>query len=182
VSDVPTILDLCAGTGAWSKPYADAGYNVVRVTLPDRDVRTFEPPADVHGILAAPPCTDFSLAKTTAPRDFAAGLEIVDACLRIIRRCQMDRSLRWWCLENPRAFLRQFLGKPALSVHYWWYGDSFDKPTDLWGYFEFPRRIYREPPALLQLMTGWSNWDGSATVRKAITPPCFAQAFYEANP
>jgi hypothetical protein len=182
VNEAPIILDLCAGTGSWSQPYVDAGYHVIRVTLPNLDVRTYEPPENVHGILAAPPCAEFSLAKTRAPRDFAAGLEIVDACLRIIRKCTFERSLKWWALENPRAFLRQFLGKPALSLHYWWYGDCFDKPTDLWGYFEFPKRIYREPPFLLRMMTGWSNWDGSASVLRATTPSCFAKAFFEANP
>jgi len=54
------ILDLCGGTGAWSKPYAEAGYDVRNITLPDYDVRTYEPPDDVYGILAAPPCTIFS--------------------------------------------------------------------------------------------------------------------------
>ena len=28
------ILDLCGGTGAWSKPYKDAGYDVKLITLP----------------------------------------------------------------------------------------------------------------------------------------------------
>jgi len=28
------ILDLCGGTGAWSEPYADAGYDVRVITLP----------------------------------------------------------------------------------------------------------------------------------------------------
>lgn len=177
------ILDLCSGSGAWSKPYADAGYNVIRVTLPDSDVRSFEPPENVHGILAAPPCTEFSIAKTTSPRDFRDGLEIVDACLRIVRTCQLrDSRLAFWCLENPRGFLRQFLGKPALSLHYWWYGDCFDKPTDLWGYFQYPKKVYSEPPMLLQMMTGWSNWDGHASDRRAVTPSCFAKAFFEANP
>jgi hypothetical protein len=32
------ILDLCGGTGAWSKPYRDAGYTVIVVTPPDFDV------------------------------------------------------------------------------------------------------------------------------------------------
>ena len=32
------ILDLCGGTGAWSKPYADAGYDVRVITLPEWDV------------------------------------------------------------------------------------------------------------------------------------------------
>lgn len=28
------ILDLCGGTGSWSKPYADAGFTVYVITLP----------------------------------------------------------------------------------------------------------------------------------------------------
>ena len=56
------ILDLCGGTGSWSKPYKDAGYDVRVITLPD-DVRLYAPPDNVHGILAAPPCTEFSFAK-----------------------------------------------------------------------------------------------------------------------
>lgn len=32
------ILDLCGGTGSWSKPYRDNGYEVRVATLPDFDV------------------------------------------------------------------------------------------------------------------------------------------------
>ncbi len=56
------ILDLCGGTGAWSKPYKDAGYDVRLITLPEYDVLNYEPPDKVHGVLAAPPCTHFSIA------------------------------------------------------------------------------------------------------------------------
>ena len=56
------ILDLCGGTGAWSRPYKDAGYDVRLITLPDNDVLTYQPPSGVYGILAAPPCTEFSVA------------------------------------------------------------------------------------------------------------------------
>ena len=49
------ILDLAGGTGAWSKPYEKAGYDVRLVTLPGQDVRTYIPPENVYGILAAPP-------------------------------------------------------------------------------------------------------------------------------
>lgn len=38
------ILDLCGGTGSWSKPYKDAGYDVKVITLPDNDVRLYAPP------------------------------------------------------------------------------------------------------------------------------------------
>lgn len=54
------ILDLCGGTGSWSKPYREAGYEVVNVTLPTYNVLKFDilPLLEnVYGILAAPPCT-----------------------------------------------------------------------------------------------------------------------------
>lgn len=38
------ILDLCGGTGAWSKPYKEAGYDVRVITLPKHDIRTYKPP------------------------------------------------------------------------------------------------------------------------------------------
>lgn len=38
------ILDLCGGTGSWSKPYKEAGYDVRLITLPEHDVLTYEPP------------------------------------------------------------------------------------------------------------------------------------------
>jgi hypothetical protein len=38
------ILDLCGGTGSWSKPYRDAGYDVRLITLPEYDVFAYEPP------------------------------------------------------------------------------------------------------------------------------------------
>ena len=43
------ILDLCGGTGAWSKPYKDAGYDVRVVTAPEWDVREYMMPVfDVY--------------------------------------------------------------------------------------------------------------------------------------
>ena len=83
------ILDLCGGTGAWSKPYKDNGYEVINVTLPEYDVRLYQPPDNVYGILAAPPCTMFSLTRTKAkrPRDLKEGMELVRACLNIIWSC-----------------------------------------------------------------------------------------------
>lgn len=51
------ILSLCDHSGNWSQPYADAGYEVIRVDLQlaGKDIRLLEKGADVHGILAAPP-------------------------------------------------------------------------------------------------------------------------------
>ncbi len=49
------ILDLCGGTGSWSRYYQLAGYDVRNITLPEYDVLTYRAPENVYGILAAPP-------------------------------------------------------------------------------------------------------------------------------
>lgn len=80
------ILDLCAGSGAWSQPYLEAGYDVRRITLPE-DVRQVRYLGSVHGIMAAPPCTVFANSGARWPRSTAAvqeALSVVDACLRFV--------------------------------------------------------------------------------------------------
>lgn len=149
------ILDLCGGTGAWSKPYSDNGYDVRLVTLPDNDVRTYNPPENVYGILAAPPCTHFSIARNdkTAkePRDLRRGMELVRACLRIIWECRYepirkkDNQLTFWALENPKGYLIDFLGKPIYEFNPYDFGDPYTKKTCLWGNFNFPKKNPIEP-------------------------------------
>ena len=54
------ILDLCGGTGSWSLPYKENGYDVRVITLPENDVREYHPPKNVYGILAASSCICFT--------------------------------------------------------------------------------------------------------------------------
>lgn len=193
-----TILSLCSGTGAWEKPYVDADYNVIPVTLPGHDVRTYQPPDDVYGIFAAPPCTMFSLARTVAktPRDFEQGMETVVACLNIIWMCRYvpkyrkDGALKFWALENPMGFLRQFLGMPYLTFNPCDYGDPYTKKTDVWGYFNKPKQspyqmTKQEKDACVinnRKLPSIGDFTGSGqAVKRAITPPGFARAFFEAN-
>ena len=200
------ILDLCGGTGSWSKPYKEAGYDVRLVTLPENDVLTYLQPPGVYGILAAPPCTEFSLAKNGShrKRDLAAGMETVKACLRIIWKSQQYGKLKFWAIENPVGLLRNFLGKPAYTFFQWQFGDLGIKRTDLWGRFKEPKQLVFNRPDnpcfVKQYKSGkknqfaWSapqcpEWakdyitqqpDKRAALR-AITPPGFARAFFEAN-
>jgi hypothetical protein len=189
------ILDLCGGTGAWSRPYAEAGYDVRVITLPDYDVTkttchayanpnddgamffhkanegfTYINPADVCGILAAPPCTEFSVAKGARPRDLSSAMEIVEACLRIIWHCRLHGRPRFWALENPRGLLRQFLGIPRYTFEQWQFGSNKRKATDLWGYFNRPVPTVRTMPELLN--------DGRARAHAAdwMTEFCVNQA------
>ena len=174
------ILDLCGGTGAWSKPYKDAGYEVVIVDV-DQDVRLFHTTAKIHGILAAPPCTHLagSGARWWAEKGQDALLEslsIVDACLRIVLLTQP----KWWCLENPVGRLVHFIGKPKMYFDPCEYGDAYTKKTCLWRDFNEPVKNPVEPTEGSKMHKIWGEGDGK--MLRSITPPGFSQAFFVANP
>ena len=169
------ILDLCAGSGAWSEPYFKAGYDVVRVDLPT-DVRLFQP-VKAHGVLAAPPCTVFSHARHRYPptdAELREALSVVDACVRLAVACHPV----WWALENPLAHLRRYLGRPDWVFRQWQYGDPGEKPTALWGRFNPPMYLVGQPTK----PSTWGTKKQNAEPWDAVTPPLFAQAFFEANP
>ncbi len=179
------ILDLCGGTGAWSQPYVDAGYRVTVVTLPDNDVQDWTPPAAAHGVLCAPPCTEFAVsgARWWADKDpalLAEALNIVDVCLRIVCEC----APVWWAMENPVGRLRRLrpiLGDPTIIFDPCDYGDPWTKKTLLWGDFTIPE----QDPVEGKEFWGWRKLGGKSERTKrlrSITPPGFARKFFEANP
>lgn len=133
------ILDLCRGTGAWSKPYRDAGYDVRVLDIKEGcDVRLLQFSKNVYGILAEPPCTVFSLAGNRWPRtrfELRDALSIVDACLRIIAACKP----KFWALENPVEKLAHYLGQPRLIFNPCDFSEPYTKKTALWGEFNFPK-------------------------------------------
>lgn len=112
------ILDLCGGTGAWSQPYRDAGYDVeiVDPMVDGRDVRLLQRQrGGFVGILAAPPCTVWSYARNRYPpsdAEMLASLSVVDACFRI-RAVQQPR---WFALENPRNKTASLFGAAAVGI------------------------------------------------------------------
>lgn len=167
------ILDLCGGTGAWSRPYAKAGYSVVIVDPKDikEDTNAFLMQMTVEeylekativanatnrdpivkGILCAPPCTHFSgsgaqywKAKDADGRT-DEHLRIVDACLDLIDLFEPV----WWVLENPVGRLPKLrqnrLGEPLVRFQPYEYGDPWKKRTCLWGNFTIPEKNPVEP-------------------------------------
>lgn len=205
------ILDLCGGTGAWSKPYKDNGYTVYNITLPHYNIFQWDYDSEylfftggskdelmikrnkIYGILCAPDCTQFSIARSRArqPRNLREGMRLVRACQSIIWECRYENKLKFWCLENPVGFLRQFLGKPVFTFNPCDFGDPYTKKTDLWGYFNIPKK----KPIKLNQKQKWdskqnnlskyprcSDITGSKQAdKRAITPQGFANSFYEAN-
>lgn len=199
------ILDLCGGTGSWSAPYKKNGYDVRLITLPEYDVLTYIPPENVYGILAAPTCTHFSLCRTNAkkPRDLEKSMELVKRCLEIIWQQQYNlvseyskkTTLKFWAMENPRGFLQYFLGNPSLEFSPFEYGDNYKKRTHIWGNFNIPTKtpiqcnvnkfdktLLADLPELPEnfIFDKRCGLD-KRQVRRSITPPGFAKAFYLCN-
>lgn len=186
------ILDLCGGTGSWSKPYADAGYDVRVIDFQEwlggnestGDVRLMEflQGRSVHGILAAPPCTH--LARSGAiwwakkgPAALLEGLAVADACCRIA----LLHRPKWWALENPEGRIRRFYGPPRHTFNPCDYGDPWTKKTLLWGDFAIPAKQPVASDVIVNWVETFSPGPNRARLRSA-TPPGFAQAFFEANP
>lgn len=181
------ILHLCCSEfGSDTKDYRNAGYDV-RMIDKNVDVRTYEPPLNVYGIFANPPCTMFSKARTKAklPRDMMQGMELVQACLNIIWKCQAritrdanpEMPLKFWALENPDGYLKWFLGKPAFQYRHKEYGGTLAKTTNLWGMFNQPYRLFWNN----QKKTEWPSGFGNGSDIKSIAPPEFTKAFFLAN-
>lgn len=202
------ILDLCGGSGAWSKPYRDAGYDVHLITLPHHDVYDYTPPRKgVVGVLAAPPCTQFSFVlNEKIPRDIPAALGIVHSCERIIAECRGQETFRWYGIENPIGHLNRYLGRPRFIFQPWEFGDPRTKRTGIWGEFTPPAKTFtswdqveKNPNLYIRPGRGKPNmvWlhrsakdhipayaefeaENDAAFR-ALTPQGFARAFFEAN-
>jgi len=118
-------------------------------------------------------------------------LSVVDACLRIITVYKP----RFWALENPVGKLVRYLGKPMMYFQPYEFGDPYTKKTCLWGNFNKPEKSpingefdkkhnspgHNSPrkryPGKMHLLPPSAD---RQTLR-SITPPGFAQAFFEAN-
>lgn len=199
-----TILQLCADTGSDTKPYRDAGYNVILVGK-DIGVENYHPPKDTYGIIANPVCTEFSVATGFQKKgDHEKGLFLVRECQRIVSECDPA----FWAIENPATgHLKDYLGPPTMTYEPWHYGSPWTKKTALWGKFNVPERKYsrwedvpkikelyvrpgRPKPSLAfmhksaaRLIPEFSEFVPDSDMEfRSLCSQKFAQAFFEANP
>jgi hypothetical protein len=85
-------------------------------------------------VVCGVPCTEFSLALTTRPRQLEKGDALAKKALEIVK---FLRPQKWW-LENPRhGYLRHreyMKPYPFVDVDYCQYSDwGYKKPTRIWG-------------------------------------------------
>ena len=97
----------------------------------DWDYKVYEP-GYFDVIWASPPCTEFSVLKTSGTRDFAKADGIVRRTLAII---DYSRPRLFFC-ENPQTGLlktRPYMqGLPSVTLDYCKYGTPYRKRTQVW--------------------------------------------------
>lgn len=195
------LLDLCGGTGSWSKPYKEAGWDILIIDPLVNDLSVsdaleyFKDNIEYFDvILAAPPCTHFSSsgARYWAEKDAdgrtLGALQVVDDCLEIINLLKP----KYWALENPVGRLKRLRyqelgGEPRLVFNPCDYGlqsdgtkiDQYTKKTLVWGKFNIPIKSPVDPiegSKMHNLPPTKDRWR-----IRSMTPQGFARAFFEAN-
>ena len=201
------VFSICDYSGNWSKPYADAGYEVYRFD-PKLETKTrnnvfcygwtveelinhlgVDVPERCDVFLMAPPCTHFSVscnrfwAEKDADGRTAAALRIIDQCVELLHLVEPVI----WALENPVGRLwklRPELGKP-------WYfqpcdfGEDYKKKTGLVGIFTPPLPLFIgedlsvKPTKQFDRMHKWSGEKRRES--RSVTPLKFAEAFFKTN-
>ena len=151
MAEAPRALVLFTGTGSVDRSLEKVGFKVDSLDIDKKcnatwtsDILNWESWRDIAPgtytfIWASPPCTQYSIARTTAktPRNFALADSIVARTLEIINHLQP----KGWLMENPATGLLKTRGVvgglPFTTVCYCMYSDGirhrYRKPTRLWG-------------------------------------------------
>ena len=164
------ILELCAGTGSIGNAFRGLGWEVVSLDLmPDfnptiqADLMTWDyrvfPPGHFDVCWCSPPCVEYSIAKTTAPRK----LDQADALVARMREIFDYLEPPIWAFENPATGLLKkrdvVAGLPKKVLTYCQYGFPYRKATAIWTNLDSwqPRRALlarKVRPASLSLRDG----------------------------
>lgn len=152
------VLDLFCGTKSIANAFAARGHEVYTVdwekgfspTLcADIGTLTAQDIINLCGgvpdvIWASPDCTTYSVAAISYHRrrepngNLAAITEYAATCDRInthVVALIRELNPRFWFIENPRGGMRKMSfiqGLPRYTVTYCQYGDTRQKPTDIW--------------------------------------------------
>lgn len=164
------VLELFAGTRSIGKAFEARGHEVFSIDWSEKlegiDLRadisklTAQDILDSFGhpdvIWASPDCTTFSVAAISYHRRKNKETGNLDPITEYARFCdQVDQHVlelikelnpTFWFIENPRGGMRKMTwmqGLPRYTVTYCQYGDTRQKPTDIWTNYPDPQ--FRPP-------------------------------------
>ena len=135
------LLELFSGTGSVGRVAKNLGHTVVSLDLKNADINCnildwdykIYPVGYFDFIHASPPCTEYSIAKTTGVRKIDEANEIVLKTIEIIEYF----NPRIWFIENPQTGLLKIqpfmIGRPFKDVDYCKYDMPYRKRTRLWN-------------------------------------------------
>ena len=147
-------IELFAGTKSFSKVADSLGWKTYTIDNDPKlnpdwcgDIMAWENPQGICDILwASPPCQGFSVAvigrnwnhdRTPKTESARKAMELVRRTMEIIDQLEPE----YWFIENPRGMLRKMewfdewvrsKGGIRHTVSYCQYGDTRQKPTDIW--------------------------------------------------
>jgi hypothetical protein len=200
------ILSLFDYTGNWSKPYRDAGFEVIQVDIKlGFDIFKFDYKnlKNVYGILAAVPCTDYAVsgARWFAAKDKDGRTDksnlLVKKTMEIINYFKPT----FWVIENPISRIHKLnpgVGKAKFYFHPFEFAhlienpveEQYSKKTALYGKFISPvkgflpcldREKIHKPKILNEFGKQYGYHTEEVKAARQITPQGFAKAFYESN-
>lgn len=212
IDESPIVISLFDYSGEWSLHYRKAGYRVIQIdTKLGIDIFAWDYRAIrkdlVKGILAAPPCTDFTVSgaqywkKKDEDGTTEISCQLISVVLEIIDYFQPE----FFAIENPVGRLRRMLNgeyedgepqiivpdslkgtlaAPALVFNPCDYGDAWMKKTMLWGKFNSPEKNPVQPEQYCK-QGSWTQLLGGKSERtkelRSVTPKGFSSAFFAAN-
>lgn len=195
------VLSLFDHTGKWSRPWEEAGYNVLRFDIQDNpetgDVNAFGvgffadyfgdfDGLEVYAILAACPCTEFAIsgARHFAAKDADGRTAMAVELVRQTKRTVEYYRPTVWAIENPVGRIETLGGLPPwrLSFQPNHLGDPYTKKTLIWGRFNANLPIAPVDPVEGSKMHTRFGGKSLATKNgRSETPEGFAYGFFLAN-
>ena len=157
---MPKMLDLFCGTKSMAKAFERAGWEVYTVDWDEQfeptlccDVNTLtvEKIVDLCGgvpdfVHMSPDCTSYSVAAISHHRRKNKETGELEPITEYAQFCDKTNAYiidlvvnklqpTYWTIENPRSGMRKMgfvKGLPRYTVTYCQYGDTRQKPTDVW--------------------------------------------------
>lgn len=146
-------VELFCGTKSFSKVAEKLGHKTFTVDIESKfnpdlckdilELQIEDLPKKVDVLWCSPPCTTFSVASLRyywdkgRPKNAKAwhGISIVQKTFQIIEELLKVNPDMVWFVENPRGMLRKqrfMLKYFRKTITYCQYGDTRQKPTDIW--------------------------------------------------